>query len=170
MSLDADVTLNLSGLDLAADKVRAGLSKGLRAVGFAIEEQAKHNVEAVDAIDTGMLRSSIYTQIEGEDGRPGAIASAKAAADTEGKHSHEKGEFEEAEPEIEVSGDLEVKVGVAAAHGLPVELGTISVGSHGGDEWGASKMQARPYLHPAVETVQGKAQEAIGKYIAEEVA
>jgi hypothetical protein len=71
---DAKVTVDTSVLNRIIRNLGGNTHDYVRAVAFAVEAAAK----PLTAIDTGALRSSIYTRIGNEDGGPAAHAAARS--------------------------------------------------------------------------------------------
>jgi phage gpG-like protein len=117
------------------EKIAEGVSAGIREAAFAVEDQAKMNVQNVGAIDTGALRSSIYTQTDQSNDRGSAIAQAQAR-----NPSVSSGEISTFVPDR-----FSARVGVAVEYGIYVEMGVA------GSAFG--NMPARPYLTPAAEQI-----------------
>lgn len=153
---ESTVKVNLDKFDLMEAKIAKGASAGIRALAFAIQEQAQQNIQEVGAIDTGALRSSIYTETDREDGRIAAISEAKTKAASVGVSGKPGNPDAIASPGTQISGGLMAKVGVAMEYGLYIEMGTV-------------KMGARPFLFPAANQVGGQAEQIVGGYIGEEV-
>lgn len=152
-SPDVVVTLNRFG-DLTP-AIRAGAKLGIAEVAFAIEQRAKYHVVENDAVDTGALMNSIYTQADGTDGRDEAIAAATEASLTTGKHSGKPhGAPFEGAPQENTGRGLSAKVGVAAEYGIYVEMGTEHTGQ-------------RPFLNPAAQEIRPKAAEIVSTRVAE---
>jgi len=145
--------------------IDAGLSNAIRALGFAVQARASDNVEKVDAIDTGALRASIFTDTNGSKTRDQAVAAAIAAGKNPGVHSG-KPQLETviaAEGE-QVEGPFEAKVGVCVNYGIYVEMGVNNA-------FGRNiRIPARPYLLPAAEEVRGEAAEVTKRFIQDELA
>lgn len=121
------------------DGVRAGADAGMRKLAFDIEAEAKQRVTAIDAIDTGALRASIYASTFRESGHAAALSSAKAASAQPGKKTGKPNETFAMFPD-EPPMQNEVTVSVGAEYGIYIELGTVN-------------MIARPYFAPAIEHV-----------------
>lgn len=154
---ESTVKVNLDKFDLMEANITKGASAGIRALAFAVQEQAQQNIQDQGAIDTGALRSSIYTETDREDGRIAAISEAKAKAASVGAKSGKPGNPEAiATVGTQISGGLMAKVGVAMEYGLYIEMGTV-------------KMGARPFLFPAANQVGDKAEKIIGGFVAEAV-
>lgn len=141
--------INLDKFDTADARVSSGLSDAVRALAFAVQARAIDGVEEIDAIDTGALRSSIYVNAQGDDGRPEAVADAITAGKSPGKKSKK--------PHVEtviaaegkaVAGPHEAKVGVCVNYGIYVEMGVEGAFGREG-----LNFPARPYLMPAAESV-----------------
>jgi hypothetical protein len=156
ISGDTSVTLKLDKFDITQKNIREGVANGIEALAFAIQEQAQQNIQDVGAIDTGAMRSSVYTKTRHSDSRDKAIADAVAM----GKSSTAKSPKGHAVPiageGTQIDGDLEAKVGVGVEYGIYVEMGTGSMG-------------ARPFLIPAALELGQKADQVIGGYVMEEL-
>ena len=150
VKVDADL------FGLIGDAVAQAVTDTVTEAAFAIEQRAKYGIVTQNAVDTGALMNSVYTQTAMHDGRDSAISDASAAALTNGRHSgapHPKPFSEEVATE-EVKGEgMTAKVGVAAEYGFYIEEGT-------------PRTTARPFLRPAAETVRGLIKEMARKRVA----
>lgn len=153
---DSQVIVKVDNFNLAEAKVRGGLADGIAALAFALQEEAQNNVQEVGAIDTGAMRSSIYTDTYKSNGRESAISQAKAKGANPGAKTGAPHEVPIASEGTQISGEHQAKVGVAVEYGLYVEMGTV-------------RMDARPYMAPAVETIKGKADRTVGQFIRQAV-
>lgn len=147
----------MPSLDLVYDRtyivrqdVLAGTEAGLRKLAFDIQSQAQRNITALDAVDTGAMRASVFTSVGGQSNYAAAAAAATTAARRPGRHSGRAHSFEMAPDEPTRS--LEAVVAVGASYGINVELGTAFT-------------PARPFLGPAAERVMGRAPVEIARTI-----
>ena len=150
--LDFDIKINFDKLEEAGKLAKKGLKDGIKLVGFKIEQEAKKNVVNVDAIDTGAMQNSIYVQFDGRQAeREQAVAAYEAHAATDGKKSGKPHAAPVADQEWIANG-MTVKVGYVAEYAELVEYGT-------------ERMDARPFLNPAVETGKAAAPELAAKAV-----
>jgi len=151
------VRVKLDEFNLLGPGARRGIILGITEAAFAIEQRAKYGVVEQDAVDTGALMNSIYTQSALSDGRDAAVAAAAMASTTKGKHSGKPHDepFTDHLAEEEHKGEgLTAKVGVAAEYGIYIEDGTPS-----------GSVTPRPFLGPAAESVRGKLASIVGKQL-----
>lgn len=97
-------------------KIQGATAEGLAAIGFAVEAQAKVNVERNDQIDTGFLLNSIYTVTPatstfGNTQRGGRLASRARGGMVERRKFPERRALDDT-----------VQVVVGAEYGLTLEL------------------------------------------------
>lgn len=120
--------LDTTKLDSILKNLDKNLDEACGAVGFAVEGKAK----TLAPIETGALRSSIYTRTKKED-RYGEIVSSVASARPNA----------ETESLPEPSGNVRATVGAVVEYAEYVEFG------------GANRC-AKPYMTPAVEDTSQK--------------
>lgn len=163
MMADSGVKITLDNFPALTAEIVQGVGQGVRALAFAVQEQAIENIREVDAIDTGALRNSIYVETSEANERATALASAVAAGKTVGKKSGKAGAVAAADPGEGLLGDgLTVRVASCVEHGAYVEMGVTA--SAYGDQ------PPRPFLHPAAAAIQPKAQGVVAQYVADAVA
>jgi len=122
---DARVTIDTSRLNRILKNLGGNTHDYVRAVAFAIEAKAK----PLTAVDTGALRSSIYTRIGNEDGGPAA-------------HGEARGRNPDAEL-VELPrppNNTTAHVGPGVSYGIE-------------QEFGSATQAGQPYLVPAVREV-----------------
>lgn len=128
-----NIRLDTGELDRIAEKLQRSVKEVLVSLAFDIEAAAKQNAP----VDTGALRSSIYTVTQDSDNYTQASGEAMGKAWTQG------GRISEVERLPAPSGKAVAVVGASVEYAGYVELGT-------------SKMDAQPYLIPAAEAVARK--------------
>lgn len=106
----------------------------VRAIAFAIEAEAKRGAP----VDTGFLKSSIYTDTSRSSGYDAAVREAQGRLFGE--------EHREVFPPLPRPKRGEALVAVAAEYGIYLEFGT-------------TRMAARPYLRPAIDRVISRVNE-----------
>ena len=102
------------------------VNKAIRKACFDIEAQAKRNIQAYNAIDTGAYLNSVYYDTDSHHGYSTAASSANAAASTTGKKSGRTNESFRMMPEIK-AGPMEGIVAVGAEYGAMLEYGTVYI-------------------------------------------
>lgn len=121
----------------------------VRAMAFAVEAEAKRQVDILRAIDTGTLRNSIYTKTDKGTYANGSSTNGGLPDLQLPKKSPKTGrvvtEAMVNQGHIPEPGHNQANVGPSVEYGLYVELGT-------------TKMTQRPYLENAVNTVAGSGQ------------
>lgn len=159
--MSVNFKIEFDKFDVANDKIAEGLSAGLAALGFAIQDRAVYNIQEIEAIDTGAMRASVYVNTDKVKGRESAISKAISEGQNAGRHS--------GKPHIEtviaadgtaISGPLEVKVGVCVNYGIYVEMGVEGAFGIKG-----LNFAPRPFLTPAAEEVRGESGVVIARFI-----
>lgn len=135
---DARVTLDTSKLDRIIKNLDANAHDAVRAVAFAVEAKAKPKAP----VDTGALRSSIYTRV-------GNKVDGYGVASAEARQRRQEAEIVElpAPPNHTTA-----HVGPCVGYGLEVELGS-------------ARKAGRPYLGPAVREVEDQLEDAMRKVV-----
>lgn len=122
-----------------------GMDRAVRAIAFAIEEEAAHNIAAMGAIDTGALLNSRYVETSKDNGRPAAIArAARMVLKPGAKSGVPKGSLELATPSRPRRKSGEAKFAFAVKYAIYVNNGT-------------SRMAGRPFMDQAVATIRREA-------------
>lgn len=114
-------------------KVKGATEDALAALAFQIEGVAKRNITNNNQVDTGFMRSSVYTVTK----RGSGHSAAKAGASTK-THSSKRGKS------VDHSGDM------APARALPQNA---SAGVIVGANYAIYQELAQPFLFPAAEEV-----------------
>lgn len=138
----------------ANDAVREGVKLGLKAFAFAIHEEAIEKIGDYGfhpdgrkyLILTGAMRRSLYVQADGFDGRESALSAALSFSK----------EASAAAKGTTIDTAYQAKVGACVVYAIYHEMGTITI-------------PARPFLKPAAATVQAKAGDLVGRFVAAEV-
>lgn len=135
---DARVTLDTGKLDRIIKNLDVNAHDAVRAVAFAVEAKAKVRAP----VDTGALRSSIYTRV-------GNKVDGYGVASAEARQRRQEAEIVElpAPPN-----NTTAHVGPCVGYGLEVELGS-------------SRKAGRPYLGPAVREVEDQLEDAMRKVV-----
>ncbi len=123
--LKATVEIVYNKLPKLSAEVAGHVDDVIDEAAFRVERGAKDSAP----VDTGFLRSSIYTVTTGGSGYAHAASAAESAAD--------RGML----PEVAQPAAHQAIVAVGAEYGIFVEYGT-------------SRMTARPFVRPAVEKVR----------------
>ncbi|MCW5936726.1 MAG: hypothetical protein KIT11_05410 [Fimbriimonadaceae bacterium] len=149
----AEVRLRIDRFDLAKSGVRKGLDGAVRALASECQARAIDNIgaypEARRPIDTGAMQASIYVETADSSERQEALARAAEQYATASRA--------EAPPEGAASprpADLEAKVAVGVEYGVYVEQGT-------------PKMAARPFLEPALASLEAETERVVKEAVAE---
>ena len=133
--------------NLAHEAIAAGVKKGLKAVAFALQEEAIEKITDLGLVDTGALRLSVFVEADGVNQRDMQLATALAVA--------KKGAMP-AMPGKPIDTDVQARVGVCVNYGIYLEMGTVH-------------MPARPFLAPAAYTVNVKAQDLMARFVSAEI-
>ena len=156
-----DVRLDTSGLNLAKVAIGAAVNKTVRALAFAVQEQAVENIRDQGAIDTGSLLNSIYVETRAASLRPQSRTAAMTAAASVGKKSgkpSQNGADPAQGPPVE---EHQARVASCVEHGIYIEMGVS--GSATGDH------AARPFLAPAAHSIQDKGDGVLAAILSEEL-
>jgi HK97 gp10 family phage protein len=129
----------------ANDAVREGVLDGLRAFAFALQAEVMAKITDQGLVDTGALRRSVFVEAKGISQRDEKFADAVAVAKKSSK-------VHEAESGAKIDTSYQAKVGVCVNYGIYLEMGTV-------------KMAARPYMKPASDTMQVRAEQIVGKFV-----
>lgn len=128
--------------------------KAAKALGFALQEEAQSNIQAVGAIDTGAMLNSVYTETSSSGSqREHAITRAKSI----GGDDVPLGEASSA-PRAG-----QAKVALAVAYAVYVEMGVENAFNRG------IRIPGRPFLMPAAETIKRDASRIVGEIVKEEL-
>ena len=129
-------------------RLEAAIKKALMMVGGVIESAAKEQLTANGSVDTGLLRNSITYALGGEYPAAAQYANNSGGTDKSGKTiAPRQGSYDAPAP-ADTGSERTVYIGTNVEYAPYVELGT-------------SKMNAKPYLRPAVENNRRKIEKAI---------
>jgi hypothetical protein len=106
--------------------IKGGTEKGLRKIATEIARKTKLRMTALDAVDTGSMRASVYACGRGWSQYATAAANAQIRALTIGRHSGKPKLNFKMFPE-EKPGPMEVIIAVGVSHGRHVEYGHNNV-------------------------------------------
>lgn len=169
---ESGATIKGDGLIEAGARTMRGVDRGIRALAFAMLEEAQNNVREVGAIDTGSLLNSLYVDTA-HDPRAFAKSAAKATDAARGERRRVVGRGKDrrmvGRRKVEIVPDPnrglklgQAAVSVSVEHGLYVELG-VDAGSATGAQ------AARPFLTPAAEAVRRDAPAILAAAIREDL-
>lgn len=119
----SEITLDTSKLNRILKNLKRNTSAAVASVAFSVERKAKINAP----VDTGALRSSIYTKMSARGGQFSEVSTAIQG------HNKNTRSVELPEP----PNDHTAYVGPSVDYGIDVELGT-------------SRHAAQPFLLPAI--------------------
>ena len=159
--MDSGVTIKRSAFTDVGALVMKEVDKGVRALGFAVLEEAQNNIREQGAIDTGALLNSGY--VETSKGGAREAAAARAVAHARGDKRRKVGRGKKARfkskrnIKLAVPSDRgvelgEVKVAFAVEHAVIVESGAADTNATGIEQ------PARPFLMPALATIESEAE------------
>lgn len=150
---DEFVKVDYDGSGAAARRAAEIMSKAVRAIAVRIKERTQTNIGAQDLIDTGAMLASAFIDVEGVQGRGGAVSAATSAAASPGRKSGRARKFR-ASPAATpvVAGPFEAKAGVAAEYAA-----ILNDGSEGG------QVKAHRFFTQAVEDTKPEIKGAVTK-------
>lgn len=138
MRLEMSATVDLSGFEEFERKLIPTLDRAVRKTAAQLQTNAKFNVKAMGAVDTGALGESIYVVTSDRNTFEQAAAEARKR----------RPESKQLKLEIERSEKVEAYVAVGQEYGIHVEYGTRR-------KDGDIRMAARPFLRAAINANRG---------------
>lgn len=134
--------------------------KAVRAVAFALLEQATQNIQEVGAVDTGALLGGGYVATSTKSDRDAAVAKSVSKSSSGSKNGkNRKPKVSMAIPSGNPAKLGEAKVAFAPEHAVYVEMGVDNAFGQG------IQIPARPFLHPAVAEIEGRAEQIAGEVV-----